>query len=221
MHLATCFCVILNDAATDNFGSKNILEIKFRNHTSVGAGSLKILTGVLVHRVTRPLRGSVSCGSGWSVPCVSIQLTLSQTGILTGVLVHRVTRPLRGSVSCGSGQLGMRSRVSFLADLLANRQAGSQDFTVPPRAHPTGSHSGSKQASKQTLKGKLDSSDVQRHRGTSRDTHERDTRQTQEPHKPTSKPTPPTDSRARPHPNPGTHVRRPTPHHNTPDTTHP
>ena len=44
----------------------------------VGAGSLKILTGVLVHRVARPLRGSVSCGSGWSVPCVSIQLTLSQ-----------------------------------------------------------------------------------------------------------------------------------------------
>ena len=40
----------------------------------MGAGSLKILTGVLVHRVTRPLRGSVSCGSGWSVPCVSIQL---------------------------------------------------------------------------------------------------------------------------------------------------
>ena len=34
----------------------------------------------IVHRVTRPLRGSVSCGSGWSVPvpCVSIQLTLSQ-----------------------------------------------------------------------------------------------------------------------------------------------
>ena len=31
------------------------------------------------HRVTRPLRGSVSCGSGWSVPCVSIQLTLSQS----------------------------------------------------------------------------------------------------------------------------------------------
>ena len=30
----------------------------------------------LVHRATRPLRGSVSCGSGWSVPCVSIQLTL-------------------------------------------------------------------------------------------------------------------------------------------------
>ena len=29
----------------------------------VGAGSLKILTGVLVHRVTRPLRGSVSCGT--------------------------------------------------------------------------------------------------------------------------------------------------------------
>ena len=37
----------------------------------VGGGSLKILTGVLVHRVARPLRGSVSCGrSGWSVPCV-------------------------------------------------------------------------------------------------------------------------------------------------------
>ena len=43
--------------------------------------------------------------------------------ILTGVLVHRVTRPLRGSVSCGSGQLGMRSRVSFLADLLASLTA--------------------------------------------------------------------------------------------------
>ena len=42
--------------------------------------------------------------------------------ILTGVLVHRVTRPLRGSVSCGSGQFGMRSRVSFLADLLAKRK---------------------------------------------------------------------------------------------------
>ena len=46
-----------------------------------GAGSLKIFTGVLVHRVTRPLRGSVSCGSGWSVPCVSIQLTLSQENL--------------------------------------------------------------------------------------------------------------------------------------------
>ena len=43
-----------------------------------GGGSLKLFTGVLVHRVTRPLRGSVSGGSGWSVPCVSIQLTLSQ-----------------------------------------------------------------------------------------------------------------------------------------------
>ena len=31
-----------------------------------------------VHRAARPLRDSVSCGSGWSVPCVSIQLTLSQ-----------------------------------------------------------------------------------------------------------------------------------------------
>ena len=33
-----------------------------------------------MHRATRPLRGSVSCGNGWSVhvPCVSIQLTLSQ-----------------------------------------------------------------------------------------------------------------------------------------------
>ena len=41
---------------------------------------MKILTGVLVHRVTRPLRGSVSCGSGWSVsPCVSIQLPLGST----------------------------------------------------------------------------------------------------------------------------------------------
>ena len=55
-----------------------------------GAGSLKILTGVLVHRVTRPLRGSVSCGSGWSVPCVSIQLTLSRN---TTVLRSRVQAP--------------------------------------------------------------------------------------------------------------------------------
>ena len=52
----------------------------YSKQTGVGPGTLKILTGVLVHRVTRPLRGSVSCGSGWSVPCVSIQLTLSQTG---------------------------------------------------------------------------------------------------------------------------------------------
>jgi hypothetical protein len=46
----------------------------------VGAGSLKILAGVIVHRATRPLRGSVLRCSGWSVPvpCVSIQLTLSQ-----------------------------------------------------------------------------------------------------------------------------------------------
>ena len=45
--------------------------------TGGGGGSLKIFTGVLVHRVARPLRGSVSCCTGWSVPCVSIQLTLS------------------------------------------------------------------------------------------------------------------------------------------------
>ena len=32
-------------------------------------------------RAARPLRGSVSCGSGWSVPCVSIQLTLSQSPV--------------------------------------------------------------------------------------------------------------------------------------------
>ena len=44
------------------------------DHTKVQAKE-RILTGVLVHRVTRPLRGSVSCGSGWSVPRVSIQLT--------------------------------------------------------------------------------------------------------------------------------------------------
>ena len=41
--------------------------------------------------------------------------------------------------------------------------------------------------------------------GGSRDTHETDTR-TSQCHKPTSNPTPPTDSRARPHPNPGTHA---------------
>ena len=49
-----------------------------RGDREVGVGALKILTGVLVHRVARPLRGSVSCGSGWSVPCVSIQLTHAQ-----------------------------------------------------------------------------------------------------------------------------------------------
>ena len=32
-----------------------------------GSGSLKILAGVLVHRAARPLRVSVSCGSGWPV----------------------------------------------------------------------------------------------------------------------------------------------------------
>ena len=35
-------------------------------------GSLKILDGVLVHRATRPLRGTVSCGSGWSVHLVCV-----------------------------------------------------------------------------------------------------------------------------------------------------
>ena len=45
---------------------------------------------LLVHRVTRPLRGSVSCGSGWSVPCVSIQLTLSQTFELFDSTTHLV-----------------------------------------------------------------------------------------------------------------------------------
>ena len=51
---------------------------------------------VLVHRVTRPLRGSVSCGSGWSVPCVSIQLTLSQ--VYDG---RERARPLRGTIVAG------------------------------------------------------------------------------------------------------------------------
>ena len=37
-----------------------------------------VCLSVLVYRAKRPLRGSVSCGSGWSVPRVSIQLTLSQ-----------------------------------------------------------------------------------------------------------------------------------------------
>ena len=49
---------------------------------------MKILTGVLVHRVPRPLRGSVSWGSGWSVPCVSIQLTLSQSVASEYSLTH-------------------------------------------------------------------------------------------------------------------------------------
>ena len=43
---------------------------------------------------------------------------------------------------------------------------------------------------------------VKRHRGEPGHTRDRH----KEPHKPTSKPTPPTDSRARPHPNPGTHA---------------
>ena len=66
------------------------------------SGQLLILTGVLVHRVARPLRGSVSCGSGWSVPCVSIQLTLSQ-------LFHcYFTIPPRAHPSTGS-QSGSQS----------------------------------------------------------------------------------------------------------------
>ena len=69
----------------------------------MGAGSLKILTGVLVHRVARPLRGSVSCGSGWSVPCVSIQLTLSQQTQLhttTRTPRHPPPRPKPHSYRC-------------------------------------------------------------------------------------------------------------------------
>ena len=64
--------------------------------TGVGAGSLKILAGVLVHRATRPLRGSVSCGSGWSVPCVSIQLTLSQLSNTSKVRILIVGRYIVG-----------------------------------------------------------------------------------------------------------------------------
>ena len=66
----------------------------------VGAGSLKILTSVLVHRLTRPLRGSVSCGSGWSVPCVSIQLTLSQARALR--LEFRSVKECNSSVTLSS-----------------------------------------------------------------------------------------------------------------------
>ena len=44
-----------------------------------------------------------------------------------GTLCVDSTDPFRLSqVSCGSGQLGMRSRVSFLADLLANKKAHPQ-----------------------------------------------------------------------------------------------
>ena len=65
-------------ASTDPFASSGTgANRRSMAGMGVGAGSLKILTGVFVHRVARPLRGSVSCGSGWSVPCVSIQLTLS------------------------------------------------------------------------------------------------------------------------------------------------
>jgi hypothetical protein len=67
--------------------------------TGVGAGSLKILAGVLVHRATRPLRGSVLRGSGWSVPCVSIQLTLSQHFQLSSRNIPRTpSLPVRPSI---------------------------------------------------------------------------------------------------------------------------
>ena len=42
-----------------------------------------------VYRGTRPLRGSVSCGSGWSLPCVSILLTLSQLFTVPGTHLWR------------------------------------------------------------------------------------------------------------------------------------
>ena len=68
---------------------------------------MKILGGVLVHRATRPLRGSVSCGtcSGWSVPCVSIQLTLSQdsTDPFSTPPSAATTAWQCTSVWCGSG----------------------------------------------------------------------------------------------------------------------
>ena len=51
----------------------------------------------IVHRVTRPLRGSVSCGSGWSVPCVSIQLTLSQRNrVIDAAVLTWLGRSFRG-----------------------------------------------------------------------------------------------------------------------------
>ena len=73
-----------------------------------------------------------------TVPCVSIQLTLSQFAWqcfvwLVGTLCVDSTDPfsmLRGSVSCGSGQLGMRSRVSFLADLLAMCVDSTDPFSI-------------------------------------------------------------------------------------------
>ena len=95
----------------------------------VGAGSLKILAGVLVHRAARPLRGSVSCGSGWSVPCVSIQLTLSQASKLSG----HISLPLRplfpnrlvtGVLGCAC----LGTCVFRLTSLLACRDLGSERY---------------------------------------------------------------------------------------------
>ena len=44
-------------------------------YVSISQLTFSHFAGEFVHRATRPRRGSVSCG--WSVPCVSIQLTFS------------------------------------------------------------------------------------------------------------------------------------------------
>jgi hypothetical protein len=82
---------------------------------------LKILAGVLVHRATRPLRGSVSCGSGWSVPCVSIQLTLSQN--LRSYLRAPLMRLRMQTRDWSTGQLRVVYVSVFRAGLFAKLEA--------------------------------------------------------------------------------------------------
>ena len=74
----------------------------------MGAGSLIILTGVLVHRVTRPLRGSVSCGSGWSVPCVTTQDSLGRSVVFCDA--HLYPTHHRGAFAVRTQAAGPKTR---------------------------------------------------------------------------------------------------------------
>ena len=101
------------------------------------SGQLLILTGVLVHRVARPLRGSVSCGSGWSVPCVSIQLTLSQLFhcyFTVPPRAHPSTGSQSGSQS-GSATPGLTQVQSTRSRVLRQLQAKSFHFRKLVRLH--------------------------------------------------------------------------------------
>ena len=105
---------------------------------------MKILTGVLVHRVTRPLRGSVSCGSGWSVPCVSIQLTLSQQTITR--ITESVSEPLTTGFT--KSQVLNRGSTGKKTPGGAGTQHGTHGTHGRTRAH--GSHGRTSQPSTQT-----------------------------------------------------------------------